>query len=164
SHTRFEVARVAIERLQNAGHLAAAVAAARSLVMQAQAAGPDAYSIAAYDLAVAHFLLGRMLKESGDAKAALALLAEARTAFTALADAVNPTAAAARMASVCLTDSGDCLRALGRLEEAGAAYETAMALAEQRHDLRDVAINKGQLATVRLLQRDYSAALTGWTE
>jgi tetratricopeptide (TPR) repeat protein len=162
SRTHFEAERADVERLDDAGRLAEAVAAARTLLQQAQAAGLDAYSGAAYDLAVAHFLLGRMLRRSRDAEAGLELLAEARTGFTALADAGNTSAA--RMASVCLTESGGCLMALGRLDEAAAAYETAIALGEQRHDRRSVAVNKGQLGTVRLSQRDYPAALAAFTE
>ena len=161
-HARFEAARAAVERLRNAGELAAAVTAAGTLLQQAHSAGPEAYAGATYDLAMAHFTRGRMLQASGDAEAALPVLAQARTGFTALAEAGNT--AAARMASVCLTESGDCLRALGRLEPAATAYEEAIALAEQRHDLRDVATNKGQLGTVRLLQGDYPAALAAWTE
>jgi tetratricopeptide (TPR) repeat protein len=162
SHMRFEAERAAVERLQNAGRLAEAVAAARTLLLQAQAVERDAYPEAAYDLAMVHWTLGRMLKLSGDAEAALAALTEARTGFTALADAGNTDAA--RMASVCLTESGDCLMALGRLDDAAAAYETAIALQEQRHNLRDVAVGKGQFGTVRLLQGDYPAALAAYTE
>jgi len=162
NHTRFEAECAAVERLHNAGRRAEAVAAARTLLQQAQAAGPDAYPGAAYELALAHFMLSRMLWLSGDAEAALPLLAEARTGFTALAEAGDTSAA--RMASVCLTESGDCMRDLGRLDEAAAAYETAIVLDEQRHDIRDVAIGKGQLGTVRLLQGDYPAALAAYTE
>ncbi len=162
SHMHFVAERAAVERLRNAGRLAEAVATARTLLRQAQAVGRDTYPSAAYDLAMAHWTLGRMLVLSGDAAAALALLAEAHTGFTALADAGNTFAA--HMVSVCLGDSGDCLQDLGRLDDAVAAYETAIALAKQRHNLRVVAVNKGQLGTVRLLQGDYPAALTAWTE
>jgi tetratricopeptide (TPR) repeat protein len=65
--------------------------------------------------------------------------------------------------SVCVTMSGDCLTALGRLEEAAAAYETAIGLDEQRTDLRDVAVGRGQLGIVRLHQGNYPAALAAFT-
>ena len=129
-HARFDAARAAVERLHNAGERAAAVTAAGRLVQQAHSAGPEAYAGAAYDLALAQFLLGRMLKHNGDAEAALPVLAQARTGFTALAEAGDT--AAARMASVCLTESGDCLRDLGRLELAATAYDSAIALGDLR--------------------------------
>ena len=162
SHTHFNADYTAIERLHDAGRLAEAVAAAHALLQRAQAAGAAAYPDAAYNLVLAQFLLGSMLQQSGDAESALPRLAETRAGFTALAQAGH--AAAARMASVCLTKSGDCLRHLGRLELAAAAYEEAIALAEQRHDRRDVATNTCQLGTVRLLQGDYPAALEAFTE
>jgi tetratricopeptide (TPR) repeat protein len=161
SHARFEAERAAVERLQDAGRRAEAVTATQTLLSQAQTAGPEAYQEAAYDLALAHLLLGRMLQRRGDAEAALAALADARTRFTRLAEAGN--ADAARMAAVCLVDSGDCLRDLGRLDAAATAYEETIRLAEQRNDPREAAVNKGQLGTVRLLQGDYPAALAAWT-
>jgi tetratricopeptide (TPR) repeat protein len=59
---------------------------------------------------------------------------------------------------------GDCLRDLGRLDEAAAAYEQAIQLDEQRGAVRDVAVGKFQLATVRLLQRRYGEALAAYQE
>ena len=161
-HARFEAERATVERLQEAGRWAEAVRAAQTLLAQAQAAGPEAYPAANYDLALAHRLLGGALNESGKAEAGLAGLAEARRLFTRLAEAGDTNAA--RMASVCLMASGDCLRALGRLEEAATAYAEAIRLGEERGDRRDVAVGKGRLGTVRLLQRDYPAALAAWTE
>ncbi len=114
-----------------------------------------------YDMAIAHHLLSGVLQGGADPEAGLAALAEARRRFTHLAEAGNATAA--RMAAVCLTASGDCLRDLGRLEEAATAYEETIRLDEQRGDPRDVAATKGQLGTVRLLQGDYPAALAAHT-
>jgi tetratricopeptide (TPR) repeat protein len=162
SYARFEAERAAVERLHEAGRPADAVTAAQTLLGRAHAAGPEAYVGAAYHLAAGHWLLGRMLAASGNAEAALALLAEAHTRFAHLAEAGSTSAA--RMASVCGHESGGCLMALGRLDAAAVAYETALRLDGQRHDLRAVATGKFQLGSVRLLQGDYAVALTAFTE
>ena len=94
---------------------------------------------------------------SGEAQAALGPLDEARTRFQLLADAGNR--GAAQKASVCLTERADALLDLGRLDEAAAAYEEAIKLAQQRGDPRDVAVGRFQLGTVRLLQSRYPEAL-----
>jgi len=162
SHAQFIAADAGTDRLLDAGRHAEAVAAAQSLLERAKAAGEGAYRGAAYDLAMAHFSLGRALKMSGAAEAALAPLREAGERFQKLAGAGNQSAA--RMASVCLTESGDCLRALGRLDEAAEEYQAAIDLDEKRGDRRDVAVGKGNLGTVRMLQRRYAEALAAWTE
>ena len=56
------------------------------------------------------------------------------------------------------------LRALGRLDEAAAAYEEAIQLAEQHGDPRQAAVGRFQLGTVRLLQRRYPEALQAYDE
>jgi tetratricopeptide (TPR) repeat protein len=162
SHARYLAESAAVDRLLDAGRVGEAYEAAQAVLERALSAGEDAYDVAAYDIAMAHFRLGRMLKMGGAAEAALTPIAEARRRFQRLAEAGNQDAA--RMASVCLTESGDCLRNLGRLDEAAAAYEAAIGLAEQRGDPRDVATNKGQLGTVRMLQRRYPEALAAFTE
>ena len=67
------------------------------------------------------------------------------------------------MASVAITERGDCLTDLGRLEEAAAAYEEAI-----RRDEAAVtsgySVNRGQLGTVRLLQQRYDDALAAYQE
>jgi len=63
-----------------------------------------------------------------------------------------------------LTTIADCLRDLGRLDDAAAAYEEAIRSAGERVDPRSVAVNKGQLATVRRLQRRYPEALGAHAE
>ena len=68
------------------------------------------------------------------------------------------------MASVCFAEQGDCLRDLGRLDEAAAAYEESIRRAEQLGDDREVAVGKGQLGTVRMEQRRYQEALAAYAE
>lgn len=151
---RFENERLQIERLLGQGQLQVAYDQAQALLAKAQAVGPTAYSEADYDLARAHWLLGRVLKTPGQAAPALELYIEAQRLFE---DSDN--ASAARMASVALTEQADCLTALGRLEDAAAKYEDAIARNEKRDSSRDVAVGKGQLATVRTMQGRYEEAI-----
>ena len=76
----------------------------------------------------------------------------------------GPAAAAAGMASACLTERGDCLRDLGRLDEAAIAYEENIQRAEKLGDERQVAVGKGQLGAVRMNQRRYPEALKAYEE
>jgi tetratricopeptide (TPR) repeat protein len=163
SHARFQASLTRIEQQLAAGQLREALAGAQQLLQQAEAAGEEAYAEAEYDLAVASFLVGRVLKTGGEAQQALPLLQEAGRRFEAIANK-EPGVGAEGMASTCLTEQGDCLRALGRYDVAAAAYEEAIRRAEQREDLRDVAVGKGQLGTVRLQQRRYAEALESYQE
>ena len=159
SHAQFEAAAAAVDRLLDGGRHAEAVAAAQAVLERGLAAGDDAYPVAAYDLAYAHWQLGRALRMSGGVQAALASLVEARERFQKLGEAGDKDAA--RMASASLLEAADCLRDLGQLDEAAATYERALEELEER---RDVAVGKLQLGTVRLLQRKHQDALDAYTE
>lgn len=163
SHARFQAERTRIEQLLDQGRLQAAFDGAQALRQRAQSAGETAYQGADYDGAMACFLLGRILKFAGAAGAALPLLAEARQRFETI-EATRPGCGAAGMASASITEAGDCLNALGRLDEAAAAYESAIQLDEARQAHRDVAVGKGQLGSVRLLQRRYTDALAAYED
>ena len=163
SHARSAASSTRIEQQREAGQLREALAGAQALLQQARAAGEAAYANANYDLAMAFWLLGRVLKEAGGAQQALPRLQEAGRRFAAFANATDNKAAAG-MASACLTEQGDCLRALGRYDAAAAAYEEAIGRDEQRGDLRDVAVGKGQLGTVRLQQQRYAGALEAYQQ
>jgi hypothetical protein len=158
SHARFQASRTRIEQQLATGHLQEALTGAQQLLQQAQAAGEEAYADADYDLAMAFFSLGRVLEDGGGAQQALPLLQEACRRFEAIANK-RPGVGAERMASVCLTEQGYCLCALGRNDAAAAAYEEAIRKGEERGDLRGVAVDKGQLGTVRLEQQRYGEAL-----
>lgn len=162
SRARFTMERTNIERLLERGDPQLAYTAAGQLVQRSLTAGEEAYPGSAYDIAGAHLQLGRVLGNSGAAEAALPRLAEARRRFQALADAGDTSAE--RMASVAITDSADCLRDLGRWDEAAAAYQEAIRRAEKRDDKRSVAVGKGQLGTVRMLQQRYAEALEIYAE
>jgi tetratricopeptide (TPR) repeat protein len=136
---------------------------AQQLLQQAQAAGEAAYAYADYDLAVACVLMGQVLKTGGGAQQALPLLQEAGRRFEAFANN-RPGVGAERMASACLTEQGDCLLDLGRYDDAAAAYEEAIRKDEQREALRDVAVGKGQLGSVRLQQQRYAEALEAYQQ
>jgi tetratricopeptide (TPR) repeat protein len=163
SHARFEASSTRIEQQLEAGQLREALAGAQQLLQQAQAAGEEAYAGADYDLAVAFFLRGRVLKTGGGAQQALPLLQEAGRRFEAFANK-RPGVGAERMESACLTDQGDCLRRLGRYDAAAAAYEESIRRDEQRGALRDVAVGKLQLGTVRFYQQRYAEALEAYQE
>lgn len=157
SHARYLAEDAAIERLTERGDLSAAYAATQELLAKGLAAGEAAYPEAAYDLATTHARLGRVLAMGGAAEAALALLAEAQRRFQALADAGNKDAG--HMAGVAVTDTGNCLLSLGRLEEAALAYEEGNRRAKAMKGLRQMAGAQFQLGTVRLLQKRFSEAL-----
>ncbi|MEB3335102.1 MAG: tetratricopeptide repeat protein, partial [Cyanobacteriota bacterium] len=163
SHARFQAARTRLEQQLAGGQLAEALQAAQQLLERAQSAGEQAYPAADYDLAGAFYLLGEVLSTAGGAEQALLWLAEARQRFLAI-DKERPNKAAERMASVCLSRQANCFLILGRYDEAVAAYEEAIRLDEQRGDAQDVAVGKGNLGTVRLMQRRYSEALAAYQE
>ncbi len=141
----------------------AAFDGARQLLDHARAAGEQAYPDADYDLAMSCFLLGRVLKTAGSSDQALPLLDEARERFESV-ERDRPGRGAAGMASVCLTERGDCFLVLGRLDEAAETYELSIRFDEQRGAERDVAVGKGQLGSVRMDQRRYPEALAAYVE
>jgi tetratricopeptide (TPR) repeat protein len=163
NHALFEAHRTRIEQQLAGGQLREAFEGAQQLLQRAQAAGEEAYAGADYDLVIACFLLARVLKTAGGSEQALPLLGEAQQRFESV-EQRRPGCGAERMASVCITERGDCLFTLGRLDEAAAAYEEAIQRDEQRGAKRDVAVGKGQLGTVRKNQRRYAEALEAYEE
>jgi len=153
SHAAYQAADSAFDRLAQNRDLSGAHRAAQLLLERCLTEGEQAYVGADYDTAMAHFNIGHVLKMGGAAAAALEPLVEAQRRFEALGDA------RAGMASACLTEQGDCLRGLGRLDDAAVAYEEAIARDGKAGRDRNVAVGKGQLGTVRMLQRLYPEAL-----
>ncbi len=153
NHAQFQAQRTRIEQLLADGQSSAALNAATALLQQARTAGAQAY-----DSAMACWLLALVLMKTSNSAPALPLLKEARKGFTKIA-AAQGDKAAARMAAKCLAVQGDCLRQLGRFDEAAKAYEESIRLAEQLEDERQVAVGKGQLGTVYFFQRRYLHAL-----
>jgi tetratricopeptide (TPR) repeat protein len=158
SHAHFQASRAHIEQQLAAGNLREALAGAKQLLQQAQAAGEEAYAEADYDLAMAFWLRGRVLQTGGGAQQALPLLQEAGRRFEAI-EHKSPGVGAERMAYVCFAEQGDCLFDLGHYDAAAAAYEEVIRRSEQLGALRDVSVGKGQLGNVRLQQQRYAEAL-----
>jgi tetratricopeptide (TPR) repeat protein len=163
NNARFEAQRTRIEQQLLGGRLREALDGAKKLLERARETGEKAYRDADYDLAVACFLLARVLRIAGGPEQALPVLEEARQRFEAI-ERDRPGRGAERMASVCVAERGDCLADLGRLDEAAAAYEEGIRGAEERGDDRQVAVAKAQLGTVRMLQRRYQEALEAYKE
>ncbi|TWU03003.1 CHAT domain-containing protein [Stieleria varia] len=167
THEACLAAQASIERWLESGRFTEAVNAARELVELFEVTPQDAFPLLAGDHAVTLVTLGRALRMSGDAVAALDALTDARSRFEALATSMDDPdhrRTSAKMASGCLTEEGDCLRDLGQLDAAAEKYEEATSLDEERGDVRDVAAGKFQLGTVRMLQGNYTDALTAFGE
>ncbi len=162
SHAQFEAASMSIERLLEQGNLQAAYEAAQQLLRRALAAGEEAFPEAAYDIALAYSMLGKVLNRSGAVEEAFKPLAEAQRRLQRLADAGYTQAAL--MAATAISERTECLWRLGRYDEAAAAYEESIRLAEQLGNRRGAAVDKGNLGSVRILQKRYAEALEILTE
>ena len=152
-NARFNNERMLIERLLQQGQLQPAFDKAQALLEKAQNAN---YSGADYDLAMAHKLLGTVLKAGGQPAQALTLLIEAQRLFEELGQTGE------HMAAVTLTGQADCLKALGQLDEAVEKYQQSITQAEKLKDFRSVAVGKGQLADVLRRQGKYTEAIAGY--
>jgi tetratricopeptide (TPR) repeat protein len=162
SRARFQAESAKIDRLLEGGQFPAAYEVAQQLLKRCMEAGEAAYPMAGYDIAMAQAKLGRVLRMGGAAEAALVPLSEAQRRFQALADAGDSDAPG--MAAKVINETADCLTDLGRLDEAVAAYHESIRRKEQLNDRRAVAVGKGQLGTVRMLQQHYQEALEAYTE
>ena len=163
SHALFQAERTRIEQLLQTGRVGDALASAKEVHERALAAGEQAYREADFDLASAAFLHGRMLRMTGQASAALRPLEESSWRFNAI-EAREKGGGAARMAAITVSERANALSDLGRLDEAAQEYEQAVALGQQRGDERAVAVDKGQLGSVRLRQGRFGDALAAWIE
>ena len=163
NHAQFQAAQTSIQQQLSGGQLREALDGAQQLLQRTRAAGEQAYPRADYDLAIACFLLAHVVWTAGGSEQALPLLDEARQRFEAVAQE-RADEKAKNMASKCFTEQGNCLLKLGRLDEAAAAYEEVIRRAEKLNADRDVAVGKGQLGTVRMLQRSYPEALAAYAQ
>jgi tetratricopeptide (TPR) repeat protein len=151
SHALYIAEDAAVDRLIERGYPEEAVRAAAALHTKAQAAGDTAYEGAAFDGAMAQLTLGRALGRSGAAGEALGHLEEAQRRFRVLGDT--------RAVNIALVDHADCLTYMGRYDEAAKAYEESIRVAARLKDARQGAVNRGQLAKVRMRQKKYVEAL-----
>jgi tetratricopeptide (TPR) repeat protein len=159
NHARFEVAWTRIEQQLAGGRLREALDGAQQLIERAGAAGERAYPGADYHVAMATYLLGQVLFAAGAAAQAMPLFDDARGQFEAITTGRNSKQAEG-MASICIASQGDCLLALGRLDEAATAYEESIRRAEHLDDGRQVAVSKGQLGN----QRRHEEALAAYAD
>jgi len=159
---RFMTESARIDELFEREEVQEAINAARKLLEQSLAAGEEAYPDAAYDIAITYVRLGRVLRRGGAVEVALAALEEGSRRFKALEDAGSTSVM--HLASVALTDIGNCLKDLGRLDDAVTAHEEASRRAEEIGDKRQVAVSKNQLGLVRLLQARYGDARKDFDE
>lgn len=158
SHANFVHEGINIERLLQQGTLQQAKKDAYALLQQSLQAGEQAYAQAKYDMAMAHWLLGKVLKIGGLSTQALPYLQEAQQRFEALGEK------GANMASAALGEQGDCLQTLGQIDAAAAVYSEAIRRDEQRKDMRGVAVGKINLSDIYIDQKRYAAALQGYRE
>jgi tetratricopeptide (TPR) repeat protein len=163
NHAWFEAQWTSIAQLLDGGRLREALDGAENLLRKARTAGETGYPAADYDLAMACFTLARVLKMAGGSEQALPILDEAQKRFEVIARD-RSGGDANRMAYVCFGERGDCLLALGRLDEAAIAHEESIRRAEKLRAERDVAVGKLQLGTVRLEQCRYKEALEAYEE
>ncbi|CAK8720777.1 TIR domain-containing protein [Candidatus Electrothrix laxa] len=157
-HAQLKHETLQIERLIDQGKLQAAFEQAKALQKKVQTVGPKAYEGADYDLAIAHFLLGRVLSNTGEAAVALELFVECQHLFEGLDEQGK------LMASSSLTKQADCFSVLGRLDEAEAKYNESIKQAGKMKDFRQVAVGKMQLATLHLDKGYYNDAFAGYNE
>lgn len=162
SHARYLAESSNIDRLLESSDLPAAHDAAEHLLQRSLASGESAYPEAAYDLAYAHWTLGKVLQECGAVEAALTPLGEAQGRFQRLADAGNATAE--RMVAVTIAQKADGLTNLGHLDEAAAEHEKGIQLAKRPGDRRQVAAGMTGLGAVRFWQQRYCEALEIYTD
>lgn len=162
-HASFQIASARIEQQLANGDLRSALAGSQALLARARAAGEATYVGADYDLVLTYFLLGRVLKSGGKAQEALSVLQEAHSRFKAV-EKRDPRLVAEGMDLVCLVEQGECLRALGHLDEAAMVYETCIHEMEKLKDKRGVATIKLHLGIVYLNQQRYAEALQSYAE
>ncbi|MGE5342740.1 MAG: tetratricopeptide repeat protein [Candidatus Omnitrophota bacterium] len=158
----FNSSKARIERLLESGNVPDAYQEAKALLEKCLKCGEAAYPGADYDTALAYILIGSVINSGGDPDAALPFINGAYFRFQRLANKGREKAS--RMAAVSLSEKGECLRKLGRLDEAAEAYQSGMELDQRNKDMRSVAAGKAQLATVRLLQERYDEALAAYED
>jgi tetratricopeptide (TPR) repeat protein len=162
NHAQFEATRTRIEQQLETGRLEEALRDANLLLQRALMMGDQAYRNADFDVAIASFLLARVLKTVGGSEQALPLLDDAQQRFESIGSRGDQ--AANLMAATCFGERGECLDRLSRFDAAVAAYEESIHRSEQLGDDRAVAVGKGNLGTTRMKQGRYHEALDAFDE
>ena len=159
SHAQCMADGASIDRLVESGDLRSAYANAQRLLERCLLAGEEAYPEAAYDIALAHYRLGNVLKTRGEVEPAMQLLLEAQRRWQALTGT-----SVQRMNAAAIKEVGDCLTKLGQWDEAVTAYEAAIEHFEQLNDHRWIAVSRTQIGSVRRLQGRNAEALEIYNE
>ena len=157
SHARYLSLDGQIENLQQQGRLQEAFELAQNTLKLALQEGEDAYPGADYDIAMCFFNVGRIMTRGGAAQAAIEPTMEAQQRFGKLAEGGNEHAA--QMLSASYIELADCFTDLGRYKEAEENYKKAILLYEKAGRIRSVAVGKGQLGTLFMLQEKYKEAI-----
>jgi tetratricopeptide (TPR) repeat protein len=161
-HAAFVAERMAIERLLSRGNIQLAFDAAQKLLEKSMKGGERAYPGADYDIAGAYFWIGSILGRGGNPEQALPYLENAQKRFQTIAETGDKSAK--KMVSECLGEKANCLTDSGRLDDAVKAYEEGLHISERLDDKRAIAVIKGELGTVRMLQQQYEEAIALYTE
>ena len=161
--SRFETLRIQVEKYLEIENLPQALSVAQVLLDKCIKAGDISYEGADYDTAEAYIQLGRVLRMGGASENALQSINEALKRFEEIANQKSSEAAGI-MASASLAKKGECLLDLDRLEEAAAAFQECIRIAEKFKSEKHMAIGKGQLGTVRLSQERYEDAIKAHDE
>ena len=151
-----------IESLEQQGRLQDAFELAQNTLKLALEEGEGAYQGADYDTAMCFFRVGSIMDFGGASQAAIEPLVEAQRRFGKLAE--EGSSDAERALSLTFTRLGNCFTDLGQYDRAEGYYNRAILLHETEGRKRDVAVGKGQLGTLLMLQEKYEEALKSHQE
>ncbi len=146
------------ETLWQQGHAAEAERVFRALLAKIEAGA--AYD-AAYDNAMALWRLGRCLKAQGRPAQAISFHERALEGFERISESSE---SAKEMVGKVYTDLGDNLAAVGKFDEAQAAYENGLEISREMEDHRSVGVKLGQLGNLALARGELGAARERHTE
>ncbi len=116
---------------------------------------------AAYDQALAFRNIGLAVASQGRPAQAISFHERALAGFERMSESSE---SAKRMAGKVYTDLGDNLRAVGKFDEAHAAYESGLEISREMEDHRSVGVKLGQLGTLALMRGELGAAQERYTE
>jgi tetratricopeptide (TPR) repeat protein len=143
-----------ILRLLEQGQLQNAHDKAQVLLTQAKAMEPIAYEGKNTRLISATEILGRVLCHIGQVAPALELYSEAERLCN------EHEVSEKHIICGILFGQANCLRNLGRLDEAAEKYKEQIEYAEKQQNFRDAAVGKGELAKLRRDQQRYAEAVS----
>lgn len=142
SGIRLEFESTIIDRLLNDGFTREAVVIAQKFLHRSLATEDDSHDEAHVHKAQAYYRLGKAMRSAGTAEEALIPLHKATWHLQRIGEDATSKMAniGATMMVACMTEAADCLRALGRLDEAEVAYKEAASAAEISGNIRQAAI------------------------